>query len=216
MFLRVTPILSPHCRCKGSWLKTASPQGPGCGSGSQGSWLNGIPCVPGCGSGSRGSWLNGIPPSPWLWLRVPGDPSFHPVVLFCFPGTFSEHSKLHQFFSLHPFLPPVFTGHLQCARPFSGGYSSEQSKDTTWGPELTDQCGHRHFPNLTWRLSCDQCAQDEVPRAQEPVPAFGFGRKVEECFPEDRRGNSGETGKRCVPGHGNSMCKGPEVAGEGW
>ena len=83
------------------------------------------------------------------------------------------------------------------------------------GSELTDQCRHRRFPNLTWRLSCDQCAQDEVPRAQEPVPAFGFGRKVEELFPEDRRGNSREPGKRCVPGHGNSMCKGPVEVGEG-
>ena len=45
---------------------------------------------------------------------------------------------------------------------------------------------------------------------------FDFGRKVEKHFPEDRRANSGETGRRCVPGHGNSMCKGPVVAGEGW
>lgn len=36
------------------------------------------------------------------------------------------------------------------------------------------------LPNLTWKLPCDQCAQDEAPRAQEPVLAFGFGRKFEE------------------------------------
>lgn len=84
------------------------------------------------------------------------------------------------------------------------------------GPELTDQWGHRHFPNLTWKLPCDQCAQDEAPRAQEPVLAFGFGRKFEERFPEDRRGNSRETWKRCVLGRGNSICKGPVVAEEGW
>lgn len=179
MFLRVTLVLSPPCGCRGSWLKTASPRVPGCGSGS--------PVIP--------SFI--------LWC----------CFAFQAPSLNTANSTISSRFipSSHQYLLSAY----HVPGPFRGATAVNKAT-TPPGPELTAQWGHRHFPDLTWKLSCDQWAQDEVPRAREPVPAFDFGRKVQERFPEDRRGNSGETGRRCVPGHGNSMFKGPVVAGEGW
>ena len=84
------------------------------------------------------------PPSSRLWWG-PWSSSLHPVSLSCFPQTFSEHNKLGQFFSLHPFFPPVFTEQLQYARPCSRNHSSEQSNDIL-GPELTAYWGAQKSP----------------------------------------------------------------------
>ena len=66
--------------------------------------------------------------------------------------------------------------------------------------------GHRS-PRTTWNLSCDQCAQDEVPRAQKTVPGFDLVRTVRRA--SLRRSEGDGQGGETLGRWGGSVSFGP-------